>query len=252
MANVLLATSNLSHAAVPNTIAALQAAGHTVTPILDTELTSTDVSGYDVIVGVRPTNAQEIANALRATGKPLVLPLLSAPVTGSSVGIVNDTVPYFMGLCGRVLAFHTSAGGRSIFTQFRAHPILAGLPAEVTVNEQNNFFGVVEDGRYVGTLLALGPQNIVNARARIAAFAVEAGTLDLNGVPVNQRIVVLGFLHGGESAYTSDGITLLARAIQWAIGEPEEVPDPHLTTSFAEYPVGPAPETELAQLFLTT
>src|SRR5690606_8641156 len=243
----------LSHAAVPNTTAALQAAGHTVTPILDTALTSTDVSGYDVIVGLRSTNTQEIANALRATGKPLVLALLSSPISGSAAGSVNDAVPYFMGLCGRVRAFSTAAaGGRSIFTQFRAHPILAGLPAEVTVYEQGNWFGVVEDGQYVGTLLAIGAQNISNARSRIAAFAVEAGTLDLNGVPVNQRIVVLGFLHGGESAYTSDGITLLARAIQWAIGEPEEVPDPHLTTSFAEYPVGPAPETELAQLFLTT
>src|SRR5690606_4979237 len=116
-------TSDLSHAAVPNTTAALQAAGHTVTPILDTELTSTDVSGYDVIVGLRPTNTQEIANALRATGKPLVLPLISAPVTGSPAGTVNDTVPYFMGLCGRVRAFNANPGARSIFTQFRAHPI---------------------------------------------------------------------------------------------------------------------------------
>ena len=251
MANVLLAASSLG-SAVGNTTAALQAAGHTVTPILDTALTSTDVSGYDVIVGVLSTNTQAIANALRATGKPLVLTLVCTDQFGNAGGIVNDTVPYFMGLCGRVRAFDASAGGRSIFTQFPAHPILAGLPAEVTVNEQNNFFCVVEDGRYVGTLLALGPQNVVNARSRIAAFAVEAGTLDLNGVPVNQRIVVLGFLYGGQSAYTSDGITLLDRAIQWAIGEPEEAPDPHLTTSFAEYPVGPAPETELAQFFLTT
>src|SRR5690606_6788011 len=186
--------------------------------ILDTELTSTDVSGYDVIVGMRATKTQEIANALRVTGKPLVLALVPGPVSGSVQGTVNDTVPYFMGLCGRVLAFNANAGGRSIFTQFRAHPILAGLPAEVTVHEQNSWFGVVEDGRYVGTLLALGPQNVGNARSRIAAFAVEAGTLDLNGVPVNQRIVVLGLPYGGQGAYTSDGITLLDRAIQWAIG----------------------------------
>src|SRR5690606_10169727 len=102
MANVLLATNTLSHASVTNTTAALQAAGHTVTPILDTELTSTDVSGYDVIVGVLSTNTQAIANALRATGKPLVLPLVSAGLTGNIGGVVNDTVPYFMGLCGRV------------------------------------------------------------------------------------------------------------------------------------------------------
>src|SRR5690606_9951058 len=105
MANVLLATAaNLSSAVVRNTTAALQAAGHTVTPILDTALTSTDVSGYDVIVGVLSTNTQAIANALRATGQPLVLTLVCASISGNIGGLVNDTVPYFMGLCGRTRA----------------------------------------------------------------------------------------------------------------------------------------------------
>lgn len=240
MANLVIATALTTHAAPVNTRNALVAKGHTVTIIADSAVGSHDFTGVDAVLVLRNTVSSALASALAALDLPLVLSLVET----STAGVVTNSVASYLNLCRRINLLPNTVGLHSVVNAHADHPIVSGaFGAQTQITTGANFWGTLEDRHlFVGDLIATGGTQHATAVVRPETFAVEAGTLDLNGDPVPNRVVVTGSMYGGQTAYTAAGEDWLDRIAAWATAAPESParPDSH-TLYLGDTPAGPPP-----------
>lgn len=227
--NIAVLTTDAGSVSAVNTKSALEECGHTVTIIAAADITTSDLSGYDVLVRSRlflstPQMAQHIADA----GVPVVGPAEGA-VAASGDGDLTD--PLFTDIWHIASTWRredTSPNQRDIQIIEPNHPITdawyRGSGVETPVYLPSTFFyGVLTSESFVGTPLALGDAN-TNSNNAYVLLAIEAGTPDLDGYPIPVRTVVctLGYANQG-SGLRPVGISILNSCVLWAAGVQETI-----------------------------
>ena len=245
MSNLALITADTGHAAATNTKTALEAKGHTVTLVADSTLGSFDPTSYNVLVAVRTTNTQTVADQLRAfvdAGKPA---LWGTGSLGLTAGTGRSSLPTKASLCGTFEVVDNTAGANGIRVTDNTHAATTGFStaSETSVFSAANYAQVIDTGQtFVGAELSKGDPSLAALASQVESFVVEKGTLDLLGVAIGGRVVVFGFLYGGQSAYTANGQTLLDQAVGWAVLVPSAVPTTGALTIAGTTPaIGVAP-----------
>lgn len=216
-AKIAVLTISTTHSAVERGLPLIQEAGTTYL-MLDSDASTAGLEDYDLIVCLRnghttSPNAGMLA-AVRAAvdaGVPVVV-LYSLGVSIGNNGTVN------MRTSSLRIASHifvTSDNQTELTITDNEHPITEGLPLDtVTVTQSpanNQLVSLPEDsGTYIGDALATG------AGGRVALLAVEEGTEDLDGTPLNARIVSTPF--HTSFLFTPIGRQIARQAIRWALG----------------------------------
>jgi hypothetical protein len=195
----------------------LVAAGHTVTILADSGLSvSTDLSAYDLILTAEASNdtlakRDRIGAALRASvqaGRPLVHGL-SEYTTGASVLTPARITT--------ALTASSNAANEVVIGSTPHYIVQDRDPGRVTVMAA--VFMVVQStpDPPLGVLLASGDPDVVAHTGKPALYAIEAGTLDLDGAAIGARAVCYAHSYP-NSGLTPEGATLIVRAVEWALG----------------------------------
>lgn len=243
MAAIALVTASTSHAAATNTSAALQGGGHTVTMVADTAVSTHDFTPYAVVVLCRSDpNTAGVTTTIRAlldAGKPVIAGMTSA---GMTAGTGKAHSASALRLTGTAYLASDAEQASELDLTNVTHPITTGLTlGRLAVLAVANFFAVVDTGQsHSGTALANGDPDVTGTVGKVALVAIEAGSLDMDGVATGARAVASGHIYAGQSDYTQAGKDLLNNAVAWAVATPPPPTPPNLrkSTDFSGYTVG--------------
>lgn len=223
MATVVMVTQTPTHAAATNTQAALTGLGHTVTVVDDASVTSTNLDGYDLIVVVRSAIAGATIRPYLDAGRPMLIATVEA---GVSAGAGQVALPTDLRLAGTFNLIDNTAGLTESVIVHDTHDIVApyAVDQRVAMMAGANFVAALENGQlFVGDKLSTGDPDSAVTAGMVDLIAVEKGTNNLDAAAVGARVVIWGWLYGGQSDYSADGKATLGRAVTWAVATPPVV-----------------------------
>jgi hypothetical protein len=226
VANILLITNSLSHAAYTNTKAALESKGHVVTGSTDaiSALDSAWAGGtFDLIATVRiaDTPLAWIRDKW-AAGTPVLIGGMKSATTGATtaeqLGMLTTAADFYANTDA------VSAAAKSMRVG-AAHAITAGYAAgsQVAVLLSENFtvLDPVATAAY-GTEIGDAYGSSTDYGVYMAAFevgdALDTSALYAPGATSPTRAVFCGWLYAGQSDYTADGKTILDQSVSWLTG----------------------------------
>ena len=195
----------------------LEDLGHTVSVVKDTDVTASNLIGYDVIITSSCAVNETVSGYLRGyidDGVPVIVGYINALSEGN---------PNTLGQ----IRMATTAGNlwySQTYLVDESHPVTAPLepPVAVTICGGSAIKTEVNPASsYVGTVLG---RHDSGAGSKIDMIAVESGTDDLDGNPFVSRCGFIGWCCGRDSRQlTSAAKGMLDRFIHWCAGASTEI-----------------------------
>jgi hypothetical protein len=178
----------------------LESQGHTVKPVgADVPSSDPSLDDVDVFIVSNDANSQQAASGFGFDDpRPYIL---------YESGLYDDTGISSLG--ERVM-------GNTLQIVDPAHPLAAGLSGPVTIYTGSQQLTVT------GQTLGPGTHVVATHNGRPAIAVLEAGDVDIDGLPApGQRIALFPHDGGDGILYTGDGLALLDAAVDYAL-----VPEP--------------------------
>lgn len=214
MAKIALVVNSTTHAATTNTKAMLERIGHVVTVVAESNITTHDFSVYDVVTGARVSPTANFKHVLDTYKKPVLIGTLNS---GHTELTAQNSVLANLRIGGNV---NVEATFSQIRVTDNTHPITTGFSttAATTVYTANSYMAEYNSAAArVGTELSLSQGTSPTMGGGSDSYAVDKGTLDLDGNPVPARIYASGAFYGGQGNYTAAADTLFKQAIEWLL-----------------------------------
>lgn len=236
MAAITLITENVTNAAATLTRDALVGLGHTVTLLADSALGTTALNNPALVVGVRVTESDTVANYFRGIVDKGIPALL-----GLGLGITNDTNGdnYLtrMGLVTTLMRQTSATANEEVVTD-NSHPITSAYTngQRITMSSAVTLWQAVATGStHVGQALTTGDPD-TSLSGLVTTFAVPTGTT-VQGRPTGAAMVVSGMVYGAAN-YTADGKTFLGSMVTWLLAQPRYRPNNAVGITLATNGVG--------------
>lgn len=229
--NIALVSEDKTHRAATYINSVLENQGHTVTLFNASEVSSSNLSSFDIIVCPRFSGTTTICGYLRDYIDSGIPVLLGGPNSGS---YLTATPLVWMGMAGAV---YFDDGRQGTYLLDVEHPITApeSPPVQINVYSTPTWMAMTWDGSaYSGT--RLGQYSI--AMSSTTLLAIEAGTNDLFGNPFGCRCGFIGWMYSLDTyTLTTDAQEILGRFVDWCCdsGETTELEDAALTLTAAAY-----------------
>ena len=225
-ATIAIVTEDVTHRAPVYIKQVLDAKGHTCTIIAITDVTATNLDGYDAIVVTR-TKAEPQDTHIRAYIDKGI-PVWAG--THFTTGTQTDGGAISLGMIGKMSTVGTR-NNNYLLDSTPTHPItyLHSTPSTIPIYSAATYMSLAPraDG-YAGTRVA----EYSASDSSIAILAIEKDTLDLFGNPYGARCGFIGWIYStGTITLTTEAQDILDRAIRWSLIEPapEPTPTPTLT-----------------------
>lgn len=210
--DIALVTSDKTHRAATYIRDVLVTKGHTVTLYNTTEITASNLSGYDAIVCTRKPGDVTTDGYLRGY-IDAGIPVWVGQVQGTA-GDHTDSPACNLGMVGRV-SLQNGRNGSYILDS--GSPIVSPFnpPEQISTYSGTTWMEVAyRDDGYAGTPIAnysLGDNNIT-------VLAIEEGTNDLFGNPYGARCGFVGWMYSLSTiTLTENAQTILDRCIRWSL-----------------------------------
>lgn len=218
---IALVVNDTSHGTTANTRNALISAGFASANIF-TALDNAAPPAADIIVLLRSCETQVIYDTHIKPRFEAGTPVIFGSAPGLNTGNDWDMPSTFAKLTGKweVAASGSSTGIINEYIETNAHYITQPFTAlqELQIYPSQTWgYSVTAGQPTVGAVLATGQLNRATMAGKPTLMAIPAGTQNLDGIATPVRSVVWGQVYG-LTGYTTNGGELLARCIDWAMG----------------------------------
>ncbi|URA07013.1 structural protein [Xanthomonas phage Elanor] len=217
MATIALVVSNKTSASSTTVNAFFQRLGHTPTLFNMNEVTASNLTAFDLIVGaINFTDAagyatcKDFLKTYHAAGKPMIFGFQSIS-TGT---LIQDSFPIALGIMNE----HTEAAnsGPTVYI-FAAHPVLAAagitVPSSLAVYTSSTYMESATDaGVIVGTPIMAKS----NSDTRRVGTLVEKGQTLVGGETSKAKMAWFGWLYG-SNAIPAAVDPFMQAVINWAL-----------------------------------
>lgn len=213
MANLVLVSDSLSHAAYTRTLAMLQGLGHTVTGVNSQSAVAATLATYDLIVCVRTAPSLASSNIIRDAFN-MGTPVLCGDVSGTQANTNANTGPAVA--CRLALSVNTVNLTQNIARAAVASPIWAAagittIPSDFAPYSANDYEYSLPTAQIAPGGAKIG--NFSSSNFDGILVVANKGSSNLDDVPFPASIAFCGFLYGGNVDYSATGIAVIGATI---------------------------------------